>query len=130
MYLRADRIVLDERVLFDLDRARVKSAGREVIAAIVRVWASRPEWKRIAIEGHADVRGTDAYNLDLSQRRADRVRAVLERLGVDPARLSATGFGRARPVDPGHSEAAHQRNRRVEFVIEREQTTASPPEAP
>lgn len=118
--LHDDRIVLEERVLFDVDRARVKSQGRELIATLVRIWNEHPEWRRMSIEGHADVRGSDNYNLELSQRRADRVRDELVRQGIDPARLDTVGHGRSRPIDPGTTEAAHQRNRRVEFVIERE----------
>ena len=114
-----DRIVLDERVLFDLDRARVKTAGRTLVRAIADLWRANPEWQTITIEGHADVRGSDAYNLELSTLRAQRVREVFVAAGADPARVEAAGFGRARPRDPGSDEAAHQRNRRVEFVIHR-----------
>jgi outer membrane protein OmpA-like peptidoglycan-associated protein len=119
LFLHDDRIVLDERVLFDSGRARVKSRGRELIGELVRIWREHPEWRRMAIEGHADVRGSDEANLALSQHRAERVRDVFVRLGVDPARLDVIGRGRSRPIDPGTSEVAHQRNRRVEFVIER-----------
>jgi outer membrane protein OmpA-like peptidoglycan-associated protein len=121
IFLRDDRIVLDERVLFDLDRARVKSRGRELIGEIAKAWRAHPEWRRMSIEGHADVRGSDEYNLALSQHRAERVRAVFVDLGFSRDRMDAVGYGRSRPRDPGATEAAHQRNRRVEFVIEREQ---------
>ncbi len=114
-----DRIVLDERVLFDVDRARVKSRGGEIVAQIVTLWRSHPEWRRLTVEGHADTRGTDQYNLDLSQRRADRVRGFMIKLGCSEETISATGFGRTRIRDTGSSELAHQHNRRVEFVIER-----------
>ena len=114
-----DRIVLDERVLFDLDRARVKTAGRALVRAIADLWRGHPEWQSITIEGHADARGSDAYNLELSTLRAMRVRDVLVEAGADPAHVEATGFGRSRPRDSGTSRAAHQRNRRVEFVIHR-----------
>jgi outer membrane protein OmpA-like peptidoglycan-associated protein len=120
IFLKNDRIVLEERVLFDVDRARLKTAGRGMIADIARVWRSHPEWQRLTIEGHADVRGSDAYNLELSVHRANSVRAAFVQLGVDPLRIEAVGYGRARPRDPGRTEAAHQLNRRVEFVIERE----------
>ena len=118
--LHGDRIVLDERVLFDTDRARVKSRGRELIGELVRIWNEHPEWRRMSIEGHADVRGSDDYNLELSLRRAERVRDELVRRGVDPARIDTVGYGRSRPIDPGTSDEAHHHNRRVEFVIDRE----------
>lgn len=115
-----DRIVLDERVLFDFARARVRSTGRAVIAEIAKMWREHPEWQRITIEGHTDVRGTDAYNQDLSQRRAERARKVLETFGFGDGSVSAIGYGRSRPRVDAHDEQEHQKNRRVEFVIDRE----------
>jgi outer membrane protein OmpA-like peptidoglycan-associated protein len=115
-----DRIVLDDRVLFDFNQARVRSRGRELVTEIAEMWRVHPAWKRMTVEGHADVRGSDAYNQELSQRRADRVKAQLVKNGFDADRIDAVGYGRSRPRDPGDSEEAHHRNRRVEFVIERE----------
>lgn len=117
--VEGDRIILDERVLFDTDRAHVKTAGREVIAQIANAWKMHPDWKAITIEGHADQRGPDDYNLQLSQLRAERVRDVLLRHGFAPESVHAIGYGRTRPRDLGNDEQAHQHNRRVEFVIER-----------
>lgn len=114
-----DRIVLDERVMFDVNRARVKTRGRKVVSELVRIWQAHPEWTVITIEGHADVRGSDDYNVWLSQLRADRVRKFMVERGADPDRIKAIGFGRARPRTAGHSERDHQRNRRVEFAIDR-----------
>ncbi|HEY4243317.1 MAG TPA: OmpA family protein [Kofleriaceae bacterium] len=114
-----DRIVLDERVLFDTDQARVKHRGRELLAVIAKLWRAHPEWAAMSIEGHADQRGTDHYNLELSERRAQRVREWLVKMGMDPDRMGAVGYGRARPRDPGGTPEALQHNRRVEFVIER-----------
>jgi OOP family OmpA-OmpF porin len=114
-----DRIVLDERVLFDTDRARVRSRGRKIIGEIASLWREHPEWHRITIEGHADIRGNDEYNQDLSQRRANAVLDVLVKLGFTTDRVTAIGYGRSRPRDPGVTADAHSHNRRVEFVIER-----------
>ncbi|MGE0396250.1 MAG: OmpA family protein [Kofleriaceae bacterium] len=114
-----DRIVLDERVLFDFARARVRSSGRAVIAEIAKMWREHPEWQRITIEGHTDVRGSDEYNHDLSTRRAKLARQVLQREGFDASAIDAVGFGRSRPRIDAHDEREHQKNRRVEFVIDR-----------
>jgi outer membrane protein OmpA-like peptidoglycan-associated protein len=118
-----DRIVLDDRVLFDLDRARVRTHGKHMIGKIVQLWQASPDWKHLTIEGHADERGSDGYNLELSQRRADRVRDVMVKLGADPLAITALGLGRSRPRAIGHTEAAHRHNRRVEFAIERVHAT-------
>lgn len=118
-----DRIILDDRVLFDVDRARVKTKGRAIVHAIADAWEAHPAWARITIEGHADVRGPDAYNVWLSTERAARVRAILVERGFAAERIDIVGHGRGRPRDAGTSERAHQRNRRVEFVISTEGAT-------
>ena len=110
-----DRIILDERVLFDFDRARVRSGGRALIATIAKMWAEHPEWARLTIEGHACEIGTDEYNQGLSERRAANVRAALISHGFAADRIDSIGYGRSRPRQPG----VHEKNRRVEFVIER-----------
>jgi outer membrane protein OmpA-like peptidoglycan-associated protein len=114
-----DRIVLEERVLFDTDRARVRSHGRELVEQIAWMWKLSDNWHSLTIEGHADERGTDEHNLELSQRRAERVRDVMVRLGCDPTLITAVGYGRSRPRAMGHTDRDHEANRRVEFVIER-----------
>jgi outer membrane protein OmpA-like peptidoglycan-associated protein len=114
-----DRIVLEEKVLFDVNRARVKHSGQRVLHAIMTLFAQHPEWSHLVVEGHADARGSDAWNDWLSATRAARVKVVMESLGLPPDRVEAVGKGRHFPRDPGTSAAAYQRNRRVEFVIVR-----------
>ncbi len=130
LVLHDDRIVLDDRVLFDFGHARVRSPGRDVVAAIASAWRAHPEWKRITVEGHADVRGSDDYNQALSQHRAENVKAQLVKNGFAAERIDAIGYGRSRPRDTGSTEEAHGRNRRVEFVIDREGLSPSPPAKP
>lgn len=115
--LKQDRIILEETVLFDSKRARVKRRARPVLRAIVTLWKQHPEWQKMVIEGHADVRGPDDYNKWLSGERAKRVRTALVGVGFDPDKVEAVGVGEERPRDNRDTEEAHQRNRRVEFVI-------------
>jgi outer membrane protein OmpA-like peptidoglycan-associated protein len=68
------------------------------------------------IEGHTDSTGSDAYNEDLSKRRAASVRRYLEGRGIEGSRLEARGLGESRPRQPNETEAGRQRNRRVEVV--------------
>jgi len=119
MEMLHDRIILDERVLFDLDRSRVRTNGRKLVHAIVNLWKMNAGWEHLTVEGHADARGSDDYNLKLSERRAQRVRELMIEFGSTAAELEAVGFGKSRPRDPGLDEQAHQKNRRVEFVIDR-----------
>ena len=69
------------------------------------------------IEGHCDERGTNEYNLDLGDRRAESAKAFLTDLGIDPARLTTISYGEERPVDPRHMEEAWAKNRRDHFVV-------------
>ncbi len=115
--MRDDRIVLEERVLFDVQRARVKSSAKPVLEAIVALWQQHPEWSKVRIEGHADVRGDAAFNLELSERRAANVRAALIHLGFPADMMVSEGFGASRLLTTGTSEDDHRTNRRVEFVV-------------
>src|SRR5215471_15226438 len=71
--------------------------------------------KKVTLEGHADERGTEEYNLQLSNRRAASVRKYLVDLGVAPTKLDTVGYGENRPAVEGHNEEAWAANRRVEF---------------
>ncbi len=117
--IKNDRIVLDDRVLFDTGAARVRSTGRELIREIATAWRAHPEWLRLTIEGHADVRGSDAFNQGLSEHRAERVRDQLVLQGFGADRIDVVGYGRSRPRDSGTDAKSLHRNRRVEFVIDR-----------
>jgi outer membrane protein OmpA-like peptidoglycan-associated protein len=125
-----NRIVLDSQVLFDQDRARVRTAARPHLIAILVLWKQHPEWQRIIIEGHSDGRGRDAYNDWLSTERAGRVRRALIGMGVTADRLEIKGMGRSHPRDTSGTPEAHRRNRRVEFVIIRAPSPATASAAP
>jgi len=114
-----DRIILDDRVLFDTDHAHVHTEGRAIIRSIAKAATQHPEWMTLTIEGHADVRGTDEWNQQLSLLRADAVRAQMIKAGFPADKIQTVGYGRTKPRDPGTTPSAHQRNRRVEFVIDR-----------
>ena len=93
----------------DAPRAESKAAIDE-LGALLRQDAAL----RLLVEGHTDATNTDAYNLDLSERRARSVMAALVKLGVEPARLQARGFGRTRPVADNATAQGRALNRRVE----------------
>jgi len=112
LQVRADRIILAERVLFASDRARVRRAARPVLRAIADAWR-RGEWHRVIVEGHADVRGDADYNQRLSALRAERAKAVLVDAGIPSDAIETVGHGATRP----RSADDHERNRRVEFVV-------------
>jgi outer membrane protein OmpA-like peptidoglycan-associated protein len=112
-----DRVVLDERLLFPTERARISPEGKRALEAVVTLWKQHPEWERLEIEGHADVRGPAKYNLWLSEERAHRVQATLVSLGIPADKMTARGFGNTHPRAQGRSDEALQQNRRVELVV-------------
>lgn len=117
VFVAEGRIAFDDRVLFELNRAHIHARGREALDHLAQVWRQHPEWTRIVVEGHADTRGTDAYNQWLSELRASRVRDALIKRGFAPEAIDAKGYGCTHPRDKGTDEDAYQKNRRVEFVI-------------
>lgn len=127
--LKDERIILEERVLFDFERSRVKRGARPVLDAIVTLYRQQEDWAELRVEGHADLRGSDAYNLEISDIRARRVRAALVKAGIPEDMIHAVGLGRSQPRAEGEDEATHQKNRRVEFVIvaRRPVTRPAPP---
>jgi peptidoglycan-associated lipoprotein len=74
---------------------------------------------RIRVDGHADERGTTEYNMALGEKRANAVRDVLIRYGIDTRRIETTSFGREKPVNAycAGDEACHSLNRRVEYTV-------------
>jgi outer membrane protein OmpA-like peptidoglycan-associated protein len=73
--------------------------------------------RNVLIEGHTDSVGSETYNLGLSHRRADAVRAALISKGISENRITAKGYGESRPVASNTTAAGRQQNRRVEIVI-------------
>ena len=79
--------------------------------------SSHPDIELVRVEGHTDSQGKDAYNKDLSQRRAEAVKAYLVDQGLDGARLDPVGFGEEKPIRDNRTKAGRAANRRVEFIL-------------
>ena len=104
-----------EGVNFDYDQAVVR---QEDFAVLEQAAATLKEWGEVKVEvaGHTDSRGTDDYNMSLSQRRADAVRSYMIDKGVAADRLTAKGYGESQPVADNGTEDGRFQNRRVELV--------------
>jgi len=102
-------------VLFDTATARIKSESYPVLDAIFGVLLKNPAMK-LGIEGHTDNQGNEAYNLKLSQKRADSVRDYLVDKGIDAKKLIPEGFGMTRPRASNDTEEGRALNRRVVFT--------------
>ncbi|MEO7386621.1 MAG: OmpA family protein [Gammaproteobacteria bacterium] len=103
-------------VLFDTNRAVVKSGAMDQLARVAAFMQANSGF-RLMVEGNTDNTGTDAYNETLSARRAEAVRDVLARSGVDRARIEATGRGEGYPVASNDTAEGRQQNRRVELIF-------------
>lgn len=101
-------------VLFDFDSDKVKSKYEPLIQNAVHVMKVNPGLT-VEIQGHTDSYGTDAYNQDLSERRAKSVKGELVKLGVDGKRLTTKGFGESQPVDTNETDEGRAYNRRVVY---------------
>jgi len=101
-------------VYFDYDSFVIKDEFRPVVESQAKV-LSADRAKKLSIEGHTDERGGSEYNLALGQKRAESVAKALKLLGVNDGQVEAVSFGKERPADQGHDEAAWAKNRRAEL---------------
>ncbi|HEX9191388.1 MAG TPA: peptidoglycan-associated lipoprotein Pal [Candidatus Deferrimicrobiaceae bacterium] len=103
-------------VLFDFDKADLTEEGKKACQAVAEYLRKNPRAK-VTVEGHCDERGSAEYNLALGERRAVAVKNYLVSLGVPKGAITTVSFGKERPLDPGHTEAAWAKNRRAHFVL-------------
>jgi len=105
-------------IYFDFNKDTIKPESETVLKEIVQAMTDNPSWK-LTVEGYTDNIGGDAYNLDLSKRRAAAVKqALVARYHIAADRLSTNGFGASRPVDSNDTLEGRARNRRVELTRE------------
>jgi peptidoglycan-associated lipoprotein len=103
---------------FDYDQAALTDEARAILEKHA-LWLQNHREAKVLVEGHCDERGTVEYNLALGAQRAQAARDYLASLGVSADRLRTTSYGKERPLDPGHDEAAWARNRRAHFAVSR-----------
>ncbi|MFZ5862804.1 MAG: peptidoglycan-associated lipoprotein Pal [Nitrospirota bacterium] len=103
-------------VYFEFDQSDVTAAGRTVLEQNAKWLLSRGS-AQVKIEGHADERGTNEYNVALSERRAQAVKRMLIALGVPAANLSTIGHGEEQPACREHGESCWQKNRRAHLAV-------------
>lgn len=110
---------LSAAVLFDFDKDTLQKRAHGELKKIATHLKARP-FAKVLVEGHTDSKGSDSYNLNLSKRRANRVRAYLiENYGFEPKKFEAHGKGERFPVATNETEEGREQNRRVEFKIYR-----------
>lgn len=112
-------------VLFDLNKAELKAAGMRDVQKLAEFLNENPE-RKVMVEGYTDSTGSDSYNQQLSERRAEAVRRALVRSGVEIDRIQTVGYGEAYPVASNDSPASRARNRRVEVTISNDDKRVAP----
>ncbi|MGC9943144.1 MAG: OmpA family protein [Verrucomicrobiota bacterium] len=103
-------------VHFKFDSAVVQDSEQSNVSSVAQALNANPNAK-LLIEGNCDERGTEEYNRALGERRALALREALSKINVDPQRVRTISYGKDKPVDPGHDEAAWAKNRRGDFVL-------------
>jgi outer membrane protein OmpA-like peptidoglycan-associated protein len=110
------KLTLANEVSFDVNSATVKPSFRPSLAKVAEVLKSYDT--NMTVVGHTDATGSDSYNQQLSERRAEAVRAELIRDGVPAARLAAIGRGESEPRADNATDAGRAENRRVEILVQ------------
>jgi len=105
-----------QTVYFDFDKYNLRADAKAALDMDYDLLMEFPD-AIVKIEGNCDERGTVEYNQSLGQKRAQAVMDYLVGRGIPADRLSTISYGKERPVDPGHNEAAWAKNRRCDFRI-------------
>lgn len=119
------KIELAGDILFDFDKWSLRAEAEPTLRQVAEVLTQHPRGA-VLIEGHTDAKGTDSYNLPLSQKRADAVKAwLVNKSGVDGGRLATNGWGKTKPAAPNtnpdgsDNPDGRQKNRRVEVTVKK-----------
>lgn len=108
-------IVIHQQIFFEFNRAVIRAQSFHILDTVAQVLRDFPDIS-IEIQGHTDSRGNDAFNMRLSQQRADAVRTYLINQGVAAERLTSRGYGETMPIESNATNEGRAMNRRVEFV--------------
>jgi outer membrane protein OmpA-like peptidoglycan-associated protein len=124
--LRKGKLEILDKIYFETAKAIIKPISFPILDAVAATLKGNPQILLIEVQGHADERGADDYNMRLTEDRAAAVKTYLGEHGVEADRLQSHGYGETKPVCPQHNENCWSKNRRVEFVILR-RTDSGPP---
>jgi outer membrane protein OmpA-like peptidoglycan-associated protein len=125
--IRKGKLEILEKVFFETAKAIIKPISYPILDAVAATLKGNPQILLVEVQGHADERGNDDYNMRLTEDRAAAVKQYLVEHGVEADRLQSHGYGETKPICTQHNEPCWSKNRRVEFVILR-RTDSGPPE--
>ena len=109
-------VSFDSGILFDVDSSNLKTEGYSNLQKLANI-LKRDNETILMIVGHTDSTGDEAYNMGLSQRRAQSAKTYLESQGLPSARLQTTGRGELEPIGDNSTDSGRQKNRRIEVAI-------------
>jgi OOP family OmpA-OmpF porin len=115
--LTPSSIQIADKVQFGFDSAEILPASFGLLKEVADVFTKNPQIEKVQVEGHTDSTGAAGHNKELSQKRAESVRAFLVKEGVKGTRLVAKGFGPDKPIADNTTDEGKEKNRRVEFNI-------------
>lgn len=117
--IQKSQIALRRQISFATGSDEILPNSEPILLEVADALLRNPQLELIEIQGHTDNRGTPSVNMRLSQQRAESVQQWLVRHGVEPARLTAKGYGATRPIAPNITQQNRANNRRVQFMIVR-----------
>jgi outer membrane protein OmpA-like peptidoglycan-associated protein len=115
--LTPSSIQIADKVQFAFDSAEILPASFDLLKEVAGVLTKNAQIEKMQVEGHTDSKGAAGHNKELSQKRAESVRAFLVKEGVPAKRLVAKGFGPDKPIADNTTPEGQEKNRRVEFNI-------------
>ncbi len=118
---KADETVVVRDILFDFDSSHLARKGStQALDDMAKRLTNSPNIKKIIVEGHTCTMGSDEYNADLSQKRAETIKKwLVDKYQINPEKIEAIGFGQSQPVASNKTATGRELNRRVEFKIYR-----------
>jgi peptidoglycan-associated lipoprotein len=114
----SDEALMTEQIHFDYNKADLPAVDQQLLQKKLGILQAHP-YLVVQVAGNCDERGSDEYNLALGERRAAAAKRWLEAHGIATDRITVRSYGKERPLDPGHDEAAWAKNRRDDFVLTR-----------
>jgi outer membrane protein OmpA-like peptidoglycan-associated protein len=111
-----EQSVIVRAVDFEFNSTRLTAPAQQTLDQVANALQTQPELQ-VEIQGHSDSIGSDAYNLDLSKRRAESVKSYLVSKGLVASSLTAQGFGKTKPIASNSTAEGRAENRRVEFEV-------------
>ena len=117
-HLKGDHLEIDKQITFDTDSDHInEEQSKGVLADLVAVMKAHPEVVHLQIAGHTDTNGSAAHNQELSERRAAAVAKYINDHGLPNVKIDTVGHGKTKPLCTEDTDACHDKNRRVEFII-------------